>query len=72
MCVVSHGYGGGRDGGGRWYVCGAKPRGLVACRAMPEDCEVKTPITPPSRCATPDRVNPELVGLSRTPREGFG
>ena len=37
MCVVNHGYGGGRDRGG-WYVCGAKPRGLVACRAMPEDC----------------------------------
>ena len=36
------------------------------------ECEVKTPITAPSRCATPDRVNPELVGLSRTPREGFG
>ena len=39
MCVVSNGYGGfggGRDGGGRWYACRTKPRGLVACREMSE------------------------------------
>ena len=39
MCVVGHGYGGmggRRDGGGGWYACGTKPRGLVACRKMPE------------------------------------
>ena len=31
MCLVSHGYGGfggSRDGGDGWYVCGTKPRGL--------------------------------------------
>ena len=31
-CVVSHGYGGlggGRDGGGGWYVCDTKPRFAV-------------------------------------------
>ena len=27
MVVVSHGYGG-LDGGGGWYACGTKPRGL--------------------------------------------
>ena len=39
MRVVSHGYGGlggDRDGGGGWYACGTKPRGLVACLEMPE------------------------------------
>ena len=39
MCVVNHGHGGlggGWDGSGGWYACGAKPRGLVACRKMPE------------------------------------
>ena len=39
MCVVNHGYGGlggGWDGSCGWYACGAKPRGLVACRKMPE------------------------------------
>ena len=38
LCVVSHGYGGlggGRDGGGGWYACRTKPRGLVACQEMP-------------------------------------
>ena len=33
MCVISHEYGGlggGRDGGGGWYACGTKPRGLFA------------------------------------------
>ena len=33
--VVSHGYsglGGGWDGGGGWFACGTKPRGLIACR----------------------------------------
>ena len=38
LCVVSHGYGGfgeGRDGGGGWYACRSKPRGLVACWEMP-------------------------------------
>ena len=35
ICVVSHVYGGfdgGLDGGGGWYACRTKPRGLVACR----------------------------------------
>ena len=39
MCVVSHDYdciGGGNDGGGRWYVCGAKAGELIACREMQE------------------------------------
>ena len=39
MGVVSHGYGGlggGMDGGGGWYAYRALPRGLVACREMPE------------------------------------
>ena len=34
MSVVSHGYdwlGGGLDGGCKWYACGTKPGGLVAC-----------------------------------------
>ena len=31
MCVVGHGYGGlggGMDGGGGWYACRTKPRGV--------------------------------------------
>ena len=38
MYMVSHGHGelgGGRDGGGRWYACGSKPRRLVACGTKP-------------------------------------
>ena len=38
-CVVSHGNGGlgeGRDGGGGWYLCRTKPRGVAAFREMPE------------------------------------
>ena len=39
MCVASHGYGGlggGRDGGDGCYACRTKPKGLDACRGMPE------------------------------------
>ena len=39
MSVGSYSYGGlggGRGGGGGWYACGTMPRGLVACRRMPE------------------------------------
>ena len=41
MCVDGHGncgLGGCRDGGGGWYACRTKPKpkGLVACREMPE------------------------------------
>ena len=40
-------------------------------------CEVKTPITLPSRCSAMGRVEQELVGspakaLARVPREGSG
>ena len=41
MCVAIQGCGGlceGRDGGGGWQACGTKPRGLVACREMMENC----------------------------------
>ena len=34
MHVCGHGYGGlggDNDGGGEWYTCGTKPRGLVIC-----------------------------------------
>ena len=36
MSVASHGYGGGRDGGGGWFACGTNPSGMVAYHEMPE------------------------------------
>ena len=40
MGVVSHGYGGGRDGSGGWYACGTRPTGFGRmsgdARALPE------------------------------------
>ena len=40
MCIVSHDYTGGLDGGmdvgGGWYACGTMLRWLVACRDKPE------------------------------------
>ena len=52
MCVVSDGYGrlgGGCDGGGGWFACRTKTKGLLECRQMiPRfpTCEVKTLMTP--------------------------
>ena len=46
MCVVSRSCGGGRDGGGGWYACGAKPGGVggmsVDAGALPK-CKMMTP-----------------------------
>ena len=72
MVAISHSYGwlgGGRDGGGGWYVCRTKPGGIGRmsgdARALPE-CKVKTLITPPSRYTALAMVEPELVGLPGT------
>ena len=40
MGIVSHGYGGGMDGGGEWYSCGTKPEGLVAFREVVEHFQI--------------------------------
>ena len=69
MGVVSNnygGFGGGRDGG--WYACETKPGGaghMSRDAGTIPKCEVKTRITPHSRCATLGRFEPELVGLQR-------
>ena len=58
----------GLRGGGGWYACGTKSRGLVACREMPEHFRVRgdTLMTPDDTDVQVRRSVQDRVGIGRS------